>query len=365
MRHVSRLALAGACLSFAAASLLLPRGGGVARGSPSAVPGVLALVTPIDGTETSLVVSTSTSSTPLASFEHLAGAVVRGVALADGSVAAIADGLPRRDRSWASVLVRLRAGEAATVLATDLAHASRPVLDGQGGVLIERGAAGELVVGEDGKLRMRVDAIAVERVDVASGATTQLYSGSGYTAHVAGVLGGEVVLYRVGPGGADLVAVSLATQALRTVVPSWPAAARDFSVDSKAGTLVVQQADPAQRTNVLERVDVKTGARTVLATAGDRDLVPFVLPTGGVAFTPEGGIRSRTIGAGPEIPLAAGAFFWGRASSDGGGFVTGLVVPPRSLPSPVVVSMATGAVTPLVVPPDARVEIAGFVGGAP
>jgi hypothetical protein len=173
------------------------------------------------------------------------------------------------------------------------------------------------------------------------------------------------VLYRVGPAGADLVAVSLATRALRNVVASWPAAARDFSIDAGTGSLVVQQLDPSSRTNVLERVDVATGARAVLATVGDRDLVPFVLPTGGVTFTPEGATRTRTIGAGPEIPLAPGAFFWGRASSEGGGFVTGLVVSPRALPSPVVVSMATGAVTPLVVPPDVRVEVAGFAGGAP
>lgn len=365
MRSLFRLALAGACVSVAALSVLFPPGGGVARGSPPKAVAVVALVTPLEGSETELMILTPGGSTTVASFAHLAGAVVRGTTLPDGAVAAIADGLPRRDRSWASVLVRLRPGEAAALLASDLAHASRPVPDGKGHVLVERGAAGDASPAEDGKLALRVDAIAVDLVDVATGATSTLYTGLGYTAHVAGVLGDEALLYRVGPSGADLIAVSLSTHALRTVVASWPSAARDFTVDAATGSVVVQQLDPAQRRNVLERVDVKSGVRTVLADARERDLVPFVLPTGGVSFTPEGASRSRVLGPGPEIPLPLGGFFWGRASSPDGGFVAGLVVPERAPPEPVIVSMATGAVTPLAAPPNARVEIAGFAGGAP
>ena len=232
-------------------------------------------------------------------------------------------------------------------------------------MLVERGLSGPPPTGADARARLRVDAIAVERIDPDTGAATTLYSGSGYTAHVAGVLDGEAFLSRVGPSGADLIAVRLGTHEVRPVVPSWAPMARDFAIDEGGHALVVQQTEvTGARNHVLLRLDAKTGAIAVLAESAQRDFVPFVLPSGAVSFTPEGSARTQVIGLGPTVTLPPGGFFWGRGGSKDGAFALGLVVAPGALPTPVSLRMSDGAVTKLLPPGGKRVEIAGYAGGA-
>ena len=366
MRSVPRFALAAALLALSGASLFAPTARTAHANGPPPPVTVALLATMPGATETSLSFVDAGSAAPpsvIATFPHLPYATVRAAVVPGTSrVVVIAETLARRDRSWASELLVLAGGEAPRTLASDLARGSRPVLDGGGGVVIERGVAGPEPEGDAARTRLRVDTIAVERVDAATGATQTLYAGSGYTAHVAGVLDGEALVYRVGPGGADLVAIELATKKLRVVVPTWPPMARDFVVEPGSHSLVVQQTEPdGLRRNVLLRVDAASGQSTTLAMSGERDLVPFRWPNG-LSFTPEGAGRTKVLGVGPEIALPAGGFFWGRALSPDGALALGLVMAPDALPIPIVLGL-TGATTPIPSPPGARVELAGFVGG--
>lgn len=361
-------ALAGPCLLALLSETSRP-----AQAVPPAQtkpPAVALLVTPPRGDASELVVVDGASApVRLGSVAHLVDASVHGALLPSGQAVVVADDAPRSDRSWASALFLVEGGKPGVRIASDVAHAARPVVTEDGKVIVERGAAGPQET-SGGKLRMRVDDISVDAIDPATGAATPLYTGSGYTAHVAGVLGGEVLVYRVGPQGADLVAIDRASRALRVVVPSWPALARDFSVDATNGALVVQQTRvataTAPQTNVLERIDVKTGARTELAQGVGRDLVPFALPSGAVLYTPAGSDRVAVAGASAPAPTPAlppASFFW--ASHATSAFVAGLVVQGGELPAPVVVDAKTGAVHAVPAPPDRRVEVVGIVGGAP
>lgn len=291
----------------------------------------------------------------VAVLDHPRDASVRGVVLPGTRAIAVAlDASDARDRSFASALVVVEEGSAPRRLVAGVAHAALPIATDDGKLLIERGAAGPVAHDADGKLRQRVDDLEVTEVDPATSAARPLFTGAGYTAHVVGALGREALFYRVTPAAAELVAVHRGTRALRVVADVGPLA-RDFVVDRTTGSVVFsfrRRSGPS----TLARVDVASGATTELASFR-RDPVPFALPTGGVMFTPDGGVRTHALGAAPTVAVPAGAFFWGKAATST--WVAGLLVPDGALPVPVVVA-ADGTTHTLAAPADQRVDVVGF-----
>jgi len=296
----------------------------------------------------------------VAELEHPTDASVKGaVAPTTGALYAVVDADDARDRSFASALYRLDEGAPPAVLARGVAHAASPVVTDDGAVLVERGAKGVESLDAAGKLAQRVDDLEVAEIDPATGASRPLLTWAGYSLHVAGALGRDALVYRIGPQGAALVSVDRRTRALRVLADVGPLA-RDFSVDHAAGAVVfsVRRRDGTAR---LVRLDLATGATTELAVTR-RDPVPFTLAGGGVTWTDDAA-TVVSAGAGPSFSLPRGAFL--RVKAGGGGWLAALVMPPGALPEPVLVPAGAGAPVPLPAAAGARVEILGLrAGGA-
>jgi hypothetical protein len=356
---------------FAAFSGNDPR---VAHAAPQVappVPTVAVLAGRPEGTETAamLVPPGGKGVRTLGTIRHAHDATVRGALLPDRPVmVVVADQEGFRDRSWRSALFRLEEGKGPALLADRVAQRARPVLTPDGHVLIERGDSGDEPVGEASRRRLRIDAVALDEIDPDTGDARTLYSGHGYTAYPAGAHGDEALVYRVGPDGADLIAVRRADRTVRVIVPRWPAAARDFSVDRITGTLVVQQARDGSGRGAphIERVDLATGARTVLFEGGGADLVPLAMPGGRVLFSPDRAGPPSVLGGGaaPQLPLRDG-FFWPKVASVDGAHVAGLIVRRGELPEPVLLRVADGAVVRLGTIEGARMDVAGLAGSTP
>jgi hypothetical protein len=140
---------------------------------------------------------------------------------------------------------------------------------------------------------------------------------NGYATHLAGILGRELVVYRVGPRGAEIVSVERASGRARTVAPV-PPFARDFSIDRKAGALVYSNRDDRdESTWVVERMDLSTGARTRLSSTRDDAQTP--LATDGRVFWTAPGRRGLASDrdAAPLTPLGEGYTYASRATADG------------------------------------------------
>lgn len=312
-------------------------------------------------TSTELVFAGGNAPTEIvATFAHLPEAVVRGGVLPGSqTVVVVADTLAVRERSWASSLLALEPKRPVRVLADGVFHASRPHVTASGRVFVQRGQAGPPLAAN-----LRVDALKVDEIDPASGAARTIHTWQGYETHIAGSLGDELFLYRVGPQGADLVAVQLDTGNTRVIVASWPGMARDFSVDAVGRAIVAQQLDAGPpRRWVVERVDSYTGARTVLASSVHRDLVPFVWPGGRVMVNPERGSGPLVLGSSIALRAPAGATLWLRSTSPDGAWLAGLWTRPSGLPAAVQVRVSDGAVVPIPQREGRRVEVLGFVGG--
>jgi hypothetical protein len=303
---------------------------------------------------------------PAASFEHLPGAVVRGVSLPHSRVVlAVADSRPSRELSWSASLVRLEAGQVARTLVDDVYHASRPLVTQEGLVFVQRGRAGQEPSAEQNSLRL--DDLAIDQVDPSTGATQRVYSWSGYEAHLAGSYRGELFVYRVGPQGADLVAISLQNLQLRTIVPSWPPMARDFSVDPADGSIVLQQANDGLSPGFhVERVDTKTGTRNILVSDLRGDVSPFAFPKRRLLISPETESNLVLVGSNRLVlrGLPAQELLWARKASDDGAYVGALSVRRGALPIPILVDAETGLCAAVPFPQSTRVEVVGVYGSA-
>jgi hypothetical protein len=209
-----------------------------------------------------------------ATIRHAPGAVIRGDVFGTAAFV-VAD---ESDGDYGAALWRVdRRG--ATVLARGIYHASRPLASRDGRVYVERGSPGPAPRGG----RLRTDALTLDALDPESGASQTLYAWSGYTLHVAGELGTELLVYRVGFEGADLVAVDRTSGRARVVTPLVPYA-RVLSVVSAGGALVMSNRDASDgHLWVAERVTLASGARERLFSARDRAPVPRILPNGDVA----------------------------------------------------------------------------------
>jgi hypothetical protein len=192
---------------------------------------------------------------------------------------------------------------------------------------------------------------------------------SGQLAFLAGAYGGEILVYRVSPAGADLVAIDPDTRGVRPLA-ELPPYARDFSV-SDAGELVFQERHETDASAwVIDRLDLTTGQRTRLITSPSHGLAPHAWPGGGLAYTPDRRTGMALMGAAASLrgPLGPGVDVV-QAVSPGGSWVAVLHTSPSALAIPFVVHAATGQIAAIPAPPGARVAIAGFApaagGGTP
>lgn len=209
------------------------------------------------------------------SIPHARGAVVRGD-LVPGSdaVAVVCDEDGARDPEYGSVLFR-SGTTGMTQLATNVVHASRPLASIDGWIYVERGQRGP----------RRVDALTIDAIDSKGTTLRNLISWSGFALHLAGEIERELIVYRVGGSGAEIVAIDRASGSLRVVGAISPFA-RDFSIDRNANAIVFSNRDETDsHLWVVERMDLASGARTRLHVEKDESPAPFALPSGDVAWT--------------------------------------------------------------------------------
>lgn len=300
----------------------------------------------------------------LATLRHLGDAVVRArVVPRTPIVVATADARPSRDRSFNASLFRIEPHAEPVTLCDGVVHASRPLVTSDGRVFVSRGVAGPEPPPDGDLARLRVDALTIDEVDLATGATRTVHRHTGYLAFLAGAWGGKLVVYRVAPGSADIVLVNPDSGATRAIAPSIPPFARDFSIDEASGALVYQgrhEVDP--HTWVIDRLDLGTGKRARIETSASNGLAPHVWPGGGLAYTPDRSKGLVLVGAGAAVrgPLGAGVDAVQAVSPDAA-WVAALHTNPSAFPVPFAIRAESGEVAAIPAPPGARVAVAGFV----
>jgi len=330
-------------------------------------PTVALLVTRPGAGYTSLVLTRageSSAPVPVARFDHADGAAVKGAILPGTSaVLAVADTVATRDLSFASSLFRLDPHRPAERLVDGLVYASRPLITATGRVFVARGTAGPEPAAAP-TLASREDAFAIDEIDPGTGHARTVHTFAGYLVFLAGAHGREILVYRVGAAGADLVGVDADSGNVRVIAPSLLPFARDFSVDAERGAVVFEERDERDsQTWVVDRLDLASGARTRLAAANSISLAPSVWPGGGVAYTPDS--RSGITLIGRQIkairaPTRDGVDQVQAVSADGA-WVAALHTRPGQLPIAFAIEAATGRTLALPAAKDARVAIAGFV----
>jgi hypothetical protein len=301
---------------------------------------------------------------PVTTFGHLPDATVRA-AIVPGKtdVLATADVTPTHDVSFNAALFHLRPHTPPERLVDRVVHASRPLVTSAGRVFVSRGEPGKEVEGQ-----MRVDALTIDEVDLTTGQTRSLHQMQGYLLFLAGSFGDEIIVYRIQPGHADIVAIQADTGKERFVIADLPPYARDFSIDLQHNALVFQNRhETDSQTWTIERVDLKTGKRQRLYSSPSMTLAPFALPRGGVLFNPPGhGLMPLDAQISIAGPLGAGVDVVTASTADGQ-YLAALHTQPSSFSVPFVVDTKSGAARVLPAPPNTRIALAGFVeeGGAP
>ncbi|UQA57854.1 hypothetical protein [Polyangium aurulentum] len=294
---------------------------------------------------------------PVATFTHLPDAAVRAANLpGTDTVFATADTAETRDRSFNASLFRLRPHTPPETLCDRVVHASRPLVTPAGRVFVSRGTAGPEL-----ERQMRVDHLTIDEIDPGTGASRVVHALDGQLAFLAGWSGGEIVVYRIFAGGADLVGVDPDTGAVRTIVDRLPPFARDFSVDAAGGRLVFQNRHRTDaRTWEVDEVDLATGRTRALHSGPSMTMAPAVLPGGGIVFnTGSAGLRPLDAPLRVNGPLGAGVDVIAATSPD---HLAALHTVAGALPVPFLIEVETGAASLLPAPKNARIAIAGFVG---
>jgi hypothetical protein len=293
---------------------------------------------------------------PLASLSHREGGDLRAAMLPDGTVLATAPWAAGRDRSFDGALFRLEGG--AELLCDDVVHASSPLVMPDGRVFVARGRAGR-----GSASSMRIDALRIDAIDPASGAATTLHRYRGYLLHLAGAHDGRVIVYRVGPGSADLVAIDASGRMTTLLSPLLPFA-RDFSVDAQRIVFRGRHQSDS-RTWVVDALDLTSGALTRLHQGPSFSLAPHVWPDGGVAIN-QGQSGLSLLGSRDSLraPLGPGVDRV-RAFSSDARFVAALHTRAGELAVPFVLDRRSGKGERLPAPARTRVAIAGFVEAAP
>ncbi len=300
----------------------------------------------------------NTNLAPVATFGHLPDATVRAMVIAGKSeVVATADTTPTQDASFNASLFYLRAYTPPERLVDRVVHASTPLVTSSGRVFVSRGEPGKSVDGQ-----MRVDALTIDEIDLATGKSRITYQTNGYLLFLAGVLGDEIVLYRIVPGQADIIAVDSTTGKERFIQKNLPPFARDFSVDPSSQTLVFQNRhETDSSTWVVDRVDIKTGKSQRLFAGPSMTLAPFAVPQGGVLYNPPGhGLSALDGRLAISGPLGAGVDVVAAITADGR-YLAALHTLPSAFAVPFVVDTQSGTSRVLPAPANTRVVLAGFV----
>lgn len=362
------VAVAGVVASTLVAQVLssrsVPLPSAFAQDPPALRAATVAIVaTPKDARVSSLyLVRTDHKSAlaPVATFDHVKGAAVRASVAPDGTTFVVADTHGFRDASFAASLIALVPGSARRVLADRVVHASRALVTNTGRVFVARGDAGT-----EGAFpgALRVDALSIDEIDVATGGARTVHAFEGYVTFLAGALGDEIFVYRVGPDKAELIAVKPDMPAsVRVVIPELPLA-RDFSIDEARGSLVYTARDKnAAGAWVVERASLATGARTRLHEGTSMSVAPHAASGAGVLWNPGGvgglamlGVAADTIG-----PLGAGVDLI-TADAPDLGLVAGVHTEQGKLPVPFVLDVASMRAAALDFPSGTRVTVAGFL----
>ncbi|WP_437970363.1 hypothetical protein WMF04_14175 [Sorangium sp. So ce260] len=299
----------------------------------------------------------------LATIQHLSDAVVRARVVPRTSiVVATADTSPSRDRSFNASLFRVEPHAEPVALCDGVVHASRPLVTADGRVFVSRGVAGPEPPMDGDLARLRVDALTIDEVDLATGATRTAHRHTGYLAFLAGEWNGDLVVYRVSPGSADIVLVNPDSGATRVIAPAIPPFARDFSIDAATGALVFQgrhETNPGMW--VIDRIDLARGKRARLEVSASNGLAPHVWPGGGLAYTPDRATGLFLVGARAALrgPLGAGVDTIQAVSPDAS-WVAALHTNPSAFAVPFAIHVDSGEVAAIPAPSGARVAIAGF-----
>jgi hypothetical protein len=337
--------------------------------APSSAPRALLLATHPGAAHTTLhesPIGGSDPGPPIASIPHLPDAAVRAAVLPGaGVVMMIADTAPGRDLSFNASLFRVEPHAPATPLCDRVVYASRPLVTATGRVFVSRGAAGpDPPIGPGGKVTtLRVDELSVDEVDPATGATRIVHAYNGYATFLAATWKDEIILYRVSPAGADLLALDPDSGAARKLADV-PPFARSFSIDEPAAALLFEErheTDP--RTWVIDRMDLTTGQRERLISSPHIALAPHAWPGGGFAYTPERRLGLTVVDAPVSVsgPLGPGVDTVEAIAPDGAWVA--LLHTPAGFQIPFAIRADTGEAAAIPAPSGARIAIAGFAAG--
>lgn len=273
---------------------------------------------------------------PAVRFAHAEGSPVLG-SLLPGTRVVVATAVmkERGDLSFASALLRLEAGKPARVLADGVVYGSRPHVTAEGRVFVARGVAGA-ELSEQG----RVDALVIDEVNATTGKARTVYASRGFVTYIGGSIGRELVVYELTTHGARLLAVHVDTLAVRVLLPSMVALARDFFVDAPRRRVLFTQGTPHEDAWFVEALQLDTRERTVIARSNEPRLLASVSPDGALFVN--------------EAPrVEAGRLGYWRVQLARKDLVLALHEVPGEFPSAFVSGRR------LATPPDARLDLAG------
>jgi hypothetical protein len=213
---------------------------------------VAILSTPPMGEETALLLQPIDSATPVrpsAVIRHLPDSVVRGAVVPQAAaVVAIAATVPKVDPSWGSALLLVAPDREPVPLLENVYQGTRPLVLPDGRVYVLAGVEGAEPTEEQAAAgRLRVDSLDIYEVSLEVGNRRSIFHTEGYIAFLAGALGGEIFVYHVAPGQAQLLAIDVdkPTYPQRVLARPIPPYARDFSVDVQSRSLIFTNRDEA------------------------------------------------------------------------------------------------------------------------
>jgi hypothetical protein len=316
----------------------------------------LALVATQPGSRQSDVLFVRDGEAPrvVARLSHLPDAEVKAT-LSGRTVLAIADVDATGDGSFGAALQRIDERQEPVLLADRCVHASRPWATGAGQVLVQRGRAGPEPQARSSGAGLRVDALSIDAIEIATGHARELTSFSGYITHIAGLWRHHAIVYRVTTGHADLVALDLSSGELRVLVPEVAPFARDFAIDDVEGELYFTNRD--DRGWMIERLPLSGGARRIAARARGPWAKPAPWPGGGLLVNDGEGGEVRG-GPGPRRALGRGFDALGLVSRDQRWAVL-IHESPGTFATPYWVELSSSSLRPIVIPGNRRIALAG------
>jgi len=335
------------------------RGGETAGNAPS-VPSVALVVGDPQGSTSKVKIADAHGAvTTLGIVSHRQGSALRASTTFDQGVALDADISSGQDLSFVGGLFYARVGVAPKLLAVDVVHSSTPLALEDGRILVSRGAAGPPSDIADGRLASRIDDLTVDAVDPDRGTVETIAKFHGYLLFLAGHLGREVFLYRVGEGHADLLAVDVESLETRSLIDDMAPFARDFSVDAETKSVVFQDAEDDAW--ITERLSLSAMSISRIGRSTSMETTPHVLPGGDVLVTPESGRGPVRIAGGP-VNMGPGVARLADVDPSRA-FATGTAARPGELARPFIVNLSTGEVEWIAVDEGERAVVAGFMRG--